>query len=63
MILSLGLLFGGCVVSSFFVVDMVVEDKAILGDEVEVKGDCDDVEGDEEGLNNQAWLWFRQSMH
>lgn len=63
MILSLGLLFDGCVMSSQFVVGKEVEDEAIVGDEVGLKGDCDEVEDDEEGLNNQAWLWFGQSMH
>ena len=67
MILILGLLFGGCelseVMSSLFVGGKDVEDEAIVGDEVGLKGDCDEVEGDEEGLNNQTRLWFRQSMH
>ena len=56
MILSLGLLFDCCVVGSLFVVGKEVEDEAIVGDEVDLKDDCDEVEGDEEGLNNQAWL-------
>lgn len=63
MILSLGLLFDGCVVGYLFIVGKEVEDEAIVGDEVGLKGDCDEVEGDEEGLNNQAWSWFGQSMH
>ena len=63
MILSLGLLFDGCVMNSLFVVGKEVEDEAIVGDEVELKGDCDEIEGDEDCLNNQAWLWFGQSMH
>lgn len=63
MILSLGLLFDGCVMSSLFVVGKEVEDETIVGDEVGLKDYCDGVEGDEEGLNNQAWLWFGQSMY
>ena len=64
MILILGLLFGGCelseVMSSLFVGG---KDEAIVGDEVGLKGYCYEVEGDEKGLNNQAWLWFGQRMH
>ena len=58
MILSLGLLFDGCVVGSLFVVGKEVEDEAIVGDEVDLKDDCDEVEDDDDdgGLNNQAWL-------
>ena len=67
MILILGLLFGGCelsvVMSPLFDLGKEVEDDAIVGDEVELQDYCDEVEGDEEGLNNQAWLWFGQSMH
>ena len=63
MILSLGLLFVGYVVGSLFVVGKEVEDEAIVGDEVGLKGDCDEVKGDGEGLNNQTWLWFGKSMH
>ena len=58
MILSLGVLFDCCVVGSLFVVGKEMKDDAIVGDEVGLKGDCD-----EEGLNNQTWLWFGQSMH
>ena len=52
----LGLLFDGCVLGSLFVVGKEVEDEAIVGDEVDLKDDCDEVEDDEVGLNNQAWL-------
>ena len=47
MILSFGLLFGGCVLSSFFVVKMVVEDEAILDDVKKMNGCCGEVEDDE----------------
>jgi hypothetical protein len=67
MILILGLLFGGCelseVVSFLFELGKEVEDDVIVGDEDEMRGDCNEVEEEEWCLNNQAWLYFGQSMH
>ena len=60
MILMLGLLFGGCelseVMSPLFVIGKEVEDDAIVGDEGEIKDDCDELEEEKRCLNNQAWL-------
>jgi hypothetical protein len=60
IILILGFLFGGCgvseVLSLLLMVGKEVEDDAIVGDEGEMKDDCDEVEEEKRCLNNQAWL-------